>query len=252
MDELSAFHAALLLIGGVVAGIVNTLAGGGSLLTVPLLVLCGVPGVMANGTNRIGILVQCISAVLRFRKGGIFEPREMMSIAVPVMIGSLIGAYGITAVPDGTFERLFGLAMLVLLVPALRQATRKVAQDPAADAAWPPWLSNSVFLGIGLYAGALQAGVGVPFLFALLHSGKDPVRANAIKIGVTALSALVAVPIFIFHGDVAWLPAVVLAAGFLVGGSLGATAAIRGGDRLIRPLLAVAVLGLAGRMLGLY
>ena len=166
----------------------------------------------ANGTNRIGILVQCISAVLRFRKGGIFEPREMMTIAAPVMIGSLIGAYGITAVPDGTFERLFGLAMLVLLVPALRQATRKVGRDPPAAAAWPPWLSNSVFFGIGLYAGALQAGVGVPFLFALLHSGKDPVRANAIKIGVTALSALVAVPIFIFHGDVAWLPAVVLAA----------------------------------------
>jgi hypothetical protein len=251
MDELSAFHAALLLIGGAVAGIVNTLAGGGSLLTVPLLVLCGVPGGMANGTNRVGILVQCISAVLRFRKEGIFEPREMMTIAIPVMVGSLIGAYGITAVPDGTFERLFGLAMLVLLVPTLRQATRNVTQDPAT-VAWPPWLSNSVFFGIGLYAGALQAGVGIPFLFALLHSGKDSVRANAIKIGVTALSALIAVPIFIFHGDVAWLPAIVLAAGFLVGGSLGASAAVRGGDRLIRPILAVAVLGLAGRMLGLY
>lgn len=251
MEELSAFHAALLLIGGAVAGIVNTLAGGGSLLTVPLLVLCGVPGVMANGTNRVGILVQCISAVFRFRKEGIFEPREMIKIAIPVMLGSLIGAYGITAIPDGTFERLFGLAMLVLLVPTLRQATRKVTQDPAA-VAWPPWLSNSVFLGIGLYAGALQAGVGIPFLFALLHSGKDSVRANAIKIGVTALSALVAVPIFILHGDVAWLPAIVLAAGFLVGGSLGAAAAVRGGDRLIRPILAVAVLGLAGRMLGLY
>ena len=251
MDELSAFHAVLLLIGGVVAGIVNTLAGGGSLLTVPLLVLCGVPGVMANGTNRVGILVQCISAVLRFRKEGIFEPREMMTIAIPVMVGSLIGAYVIAAVPDGTFERLFGLAMLVLLVPTLRQATRSVTQDRAA-VAWPPWLSNSVFFGIGLYAGALQAGVGIPFLFALLHSGKDSVRANAIKIGVTALSALVAVPIFIFHGQVAWPPAIVLAGGFLVGGSLGASAAVRGGDRLIRPILAMAVLGLAGRMLGLY
>jgi uncharacterized membrane protein YfcA len=250
MDELSALQAALLLVGGLFAGVVNTLAGGGSLLTVPLLVLCGVPGVMANGTNRVGILVQCISAVQGFRKHGIFEPREMMSIAVPVMIGSLVGAWGISTVANETFERLFGFAMLLLLAPTLRRATRNASRGPAR--AWPPWLSHGIFLGIGLYAGALQAGVGIPFLFALVHSGRDSVRANAIKIGVTALSAAVAVPIFIVQGLVDWPPALVLAIGFTAGGRLGATAAVRGGDRVIRPVLAVAVVVLAGRMLGLY
>ncbi len=87
---------------------------------------------------------------------------------------------------------------------------------------------------------------------ALSRAGFDLVRANSVKVVVVFALTLVAVPVFVLEGQVAWLPAGILAIGFALGGELGARLAVRGGERLIRPVLVAAVLGLAGRMLGLY
>ncbi len=237
--------------GGLVAGVVNTLAGGGSLLTVPLLVLLGLPGGIANGTNRVGILLQCLAAVWGFRKEGIFEPRRVAEAAVPVVLGSLVGAFAIARLADATFERVFGVLMLLLLVPTLRQLSgRSRPPDDGARPGWSRGTSALVFFGVGLYAGAFQAGVGLPLLFALLHAGHDVVRANAIKVAVIAVSTVAAVPVFAAQGLIAWGPALLLALGFTAGGRLGARVAARGGERVVRPVLAAAVLLLAARMLG--
>ena len=90
MDELTSWI--ILAIGGLVAGVINTLAGGGSLLTVPLLVFMGLPATTANGTNRIGVLFQNIVSTSRFRKEGLDGIREAMPILLPVVIGSVLGA----------------------------------------------------------------------------------------------------------------------------------------------------------------
>lgn len=248
MDALTPLHAVLLLAGGLVAGVVNTLAGGGSLLTVPLLVLLGLPGTVANGTNRVGILLQCGAAAWSFRSRGIFEPRAVARVMLPVAAGAGAGALWVARLADATFERLFGVLMLVLLIPTLRRPP--AAADGGARLG--PLVSAALFFGVGLYAGAFQAGVGIPLLFALLHAGWDSVRANAIKVAVVAVATLVAVPVFATQGQIAWLPAALLAAGFTAGGSLGAHLAVRGGERLVRPVLAVAVVALAARMLGVY
>lgn len=243
----------LLVAGGLVAGVVNTLAGGGSLLTVPLLVLLGLPGGVANGTNRVGVLLQCLAAVWGFRREGVFEPRRVAKAALPVVLGALVGAFGIAQLADATFERVFGLLMLVLLVPTLRQvAGRGPHREGQAAQGWSPAVSALVFFGVGLYAGAFQAGVGLPLLFALLHAGHDVVRANAIKVAVIAVSTVAAVPVFAAQGMIDWGPAALLAVGFTAGGRLGARLAVRGGERVVRPMLAVAVLVLAARMLGLF
>jgi uncharacterized membrane protein YfcA len=236
-----------LVTGGLLAGVVNTLAGGGSLLTVPLLVMLGLPGNLANGTNRVGILVQSVAALWQFRARGVSELGRTVPVLVPVVLGSLIGALGISQVTDRTFERLFGVLMLVLLIPTLRRRT------PAPDSP-PRRLSAPVnallFFGVGLYGGAFQAGVGIPLVFALTHAGADLVRANAIKLAIVAVLTLVALPVFALGDQIAWGPGLVLAAGFAVGGALGAHATVRGGERLIRPVLAVAVIALAARLFG--
>jgi len=233
------------------AGVVNTLAGGGSLLTVPLLVLLGLPGGIANGTNRVGILLQCWVAAWRFRALGVGGWQEAAPVLLPVAAGSLIGAWGIAQVSDALFERAFGVVMLLLLVPVLRElaAPRRERSQPASRLG-PRWAV--IFFAIGLYGGAFQAGVGIPLLFALTHAGFDLVRGNAIKVIVTAVLALTAVPVFVLTGQVAWGPAAVLVVGYSAGAALGARLAVRGGERLIRPVLALAVIALAGRMLGLY
>jgi hypothetical protein len=240
---------ALLIGGGFVAGIVNTLAGGGSLLTVPLLVLIGLPGNVANGTNRVGILLQSAMAVWSFRALGVSEFRSAVPVLVPLTLGSLTGAFLIAQVSDAIFEKAFGIVMLLLLVPTF--ARRFAEPNAASPRPWSPLTSGAVFFAIGAYGGSFQAGVGILLLLALSRAGFDLVRANAVKVLVVAAITLVALPVFIAVGQVAWLAAVLLAAGFSGGGALGARLAVRGGERLIRPVVMVAVIALAARMLGL-
>lgn len=247
MDGLGPAGIAALVGGGFLAGVVNTLAGGGSLLTVPLLVLLGFPGTEANGTNRVGVLLQSLVATGRFRAGGRLELRALLPVLAPVLAGSLLGATAISRVSDAAFERLFGALMLLLLVPTLRR-TRADAPGPGFGRAG----SALVFFGLGLYAGAFQAGVGIPLVLALVHAGHDLVRANAIKVGVIASVTAIAVPVFALEGQIAWGVALVLGAGFALGAELGVRLAVAGGERVIRPVLVVAVVALAGHMLDLY
>jgi uncharacterized membrane protein YfcA len=241
-------HTIVLFVGGFLAGVVNTLAGAGSLLTVPLLVLAGLPGTMANGTNRLGVFTQSAVAAWRFRREGVSGIRGAIPVLLPVVIGSLAGSTLISQVTAKTFERLFGIVMVGLLALILRRPV--VATD--ATERWSAPVTFLVFLGIGLFGGAFQAGVGLALVMALSYAGYDLVRANSMKVVLNAALTAVALPVFISQGQVAWAPGLVLAAGFALGGELGARLAIRGGERLIRPILALAVIALAGRMMGMY
>jgi len=250
-SPVSGLEASILIAGGLLAGIVNTLAGGGSLLTVPLLVLLGLPGIIANGTNRVGVVIQNGVATWGFHREGVPGIRAAVPVLIPVALGSLIGALAISQVSSELFERLFGAVMLILLVPTLRKPRARA--DPATDPRMRSTLGTVLlFLGIGLYGGAFQAGVGIVLVFALSYAGYDLVRANSIKVVVVLATTLFSVPVFIAAGQVAWLEALVLAAGFAAGGALGARIAVRGGERVIRPVLALAVVALAGRMFSLY
>jgi len=248
LDPLATWS--LLALGGLVAGVINTLAGGGSLLTVPLLVFVGLPPTIANGTNRIGVLVQNLVSTLRFRRAGFDGVGDAIPLIVPVLLGSAIGAALASRMPDEIFRRLFGVAMIALLYPMLRPPRSSSLQRRAAPRS--RLLNVSIFFGIGLYGGAIQAGVGLFLVSALARSGLDLVRASAIKVVIIGSLTLVAVPVFMLHRQVHWLAASALVVGFAVGGELGARAAIGGGERLIRLALVIAVLVMAGRMLELY
>jgi uncharacterized membrane protein YfcA len=251
MDSMTAWLA--LAMGGLVAGIINTLAGGGSLLTVPLLVFLGLPATTANGTNRIGVLFQNLVSTLRFRSGGLDGIRGARPILLAVVTGSLVGATIASSMPAELFRRVFGVAMVLLLIPMLRAGRSKSATDSAQPPTPRSTLANQlIFFSIGLYGGAIQAGVGIFLIAALSRSGLDLVRTNAIKVVIVGTLTLVAVPVFIVQDQIDWSLASALVVGFGLGGELGARAALKGGERLIRPVLALSVLAMAGRMLGLY
>jgi hypothetical protein len=239
---------ALLIAGGLVAGTINTLAGGGSLLTVPLLVLCGLPGNLANGSNRVGVLAQNLFAVWSFRAQGISDLRRSLPVLAPLVVGSLVGAGVVSRISDDHFEKAFGVVMLLLLFPTFLQR-RSAAASPAVP--WSRGTTSFVFFLIGIYGGAFQAGVGLLLLLALNHTGLDLVRANALKVAIVGVLTAAALPVFIANGQVAWLPAALLATGYSAGGALGARMAVVGGERLIRPVVAAAVALLAARLLGL-
>ncbi len=240
--------AALVVGAGLVAGIVNAMAGGGSLLTVGLLnVFVGLPGLVANGTNRVGVLVQNASSVASYRKEGIRGFRRAVPVLVPVIAGSLLGSLLVSSVTDETFERIFGILMVPLLFLSLRSP-----KNVGSQINWHPVTTAVIFFGIGLYGGAFQAGVGLLIVVALSRSGLDLVNANAVKVVVILVLTTIAVPVFIVRGQVDWGFAVVLAIGFAAGGWIGARIAVRGGEKIIKPVLIGAVVALAGRMIGLY
>ena len=237
----------LLAGGGLLAGTINSIAGGGSLLTVPLLVFAGVPGNMANGSNRVGILTSTAAAAAEFRRLGVGSLKQTTPILIPVMIGSFAGSSLVGLLTDATFERVFGF----LMVPVLILSLRKPKPKPEGSS-WPAWVTMLVFFLIGMYGGAFQAGIGLVLIVALSHTGLGLVLANSVKVIVNLAVTLVALPTFIANGNVAWYPALILAAGLTVGGVLGANATVRGGEKIIRPVMIAAVIAFSGRLLGLY
>ena len=251
---MDATQLSILVAGGFAAGVINTLAGGCSLITVGLLVFLGMPGTLANGTNRVGVLAQNVISAWRFRAEGVSGFRDAVPILIPVLAGSLVGAYGISRVTPELFERLFGVVMLLLLVPVLRPRRVPSASPPAAQAPdpWPPAVRAAVFFAIGLYGGALQAGVGIFLIFAMSRAGYDLVKANSVKVVVIGALTAVAVPVFVWSDQVAWTEALALTVGFAAGGAVGVRLAVAGGERVIKPVLVAAVVALAGRMLGVF
>ena len=223
------------------------MAGGGSLLTVPLLSLAGVGGTAANGTNRIAVLIQNLTGAYGYARRNVGNRARTIEVLVPSVVGGLGGSLTASQIPDELFERIFGLLMIPLLVLAVWKPAADTETEP-----WPRWLSAIVFVGVGFYAGAVQAGVGLIILLVLARAGFDLVTANAMKTVVILAVTVMAVPVFIYNDQVRWLPALVLSVGMGAGGYLGANIAVDGGERLIRPVLIVVVLALASRMLGLW
>ena len=247
IGDVEWWEALLLVVGGAAAGLINAVAGGGSILTVPLLVLAGVPGNSANGSNRVGILTSNAAAATAFRKLGVRGLSKAAPILIPIVLGSLVGSYGITRLTDDSFERVFGIAMLPVIFLSIRKPKVKLDADP-----WPLPVTAAVFLVVGLYGGAVQAGVGLIMLAALTRAGFDLVTANNIKVVSNLALTMVALPVFIIQGNVRWLQAIILAVGLTAGAWIGAHAAVKGGEKFIRIVMVIAALLLAAKLLGLF
>jgi uncharacterized membrane protein YfcA len=237
----------LVAAGGLVAGIVNVTAGGGSLLTVPLLILLGLPATEANGTNRLALVVQNVPAVRTFRGGGVSEWGRGLRLAAVALPGTVAGAILGVRVDDRLFERVLGVALLVMLFFVLRR-TRPSDRTPV-DAS--PRLSTYLaFAGLGFYAGFLQAGIGFLIMFSLVAlEGLDLVRTNAVKVTFVLLMQAVALAVFAIGGKVQPAAGLVLAAGNATGAWIAVRLSLSRGERFIRPVLAAAVVAFAAKML---
>jgi uncharacterized membrane protein YfcA len=232
--------APLLVLAGTAAGFLNVVAGGGSLLTVPLMIFLGVPEATANGTSRVGILVQSASALAAFRRSGKLEAGLVRKLITPTLIGALLGAYLATRISGEAFRSILGWVMLgcgllvVLDPPAARG--RPLRLD--ALRVWP-----TLFV-VGVYGGMIQAGVGYLILAALTFVlGLELELANVLKSVLVALYMPLAAAVFLWNGHVDLWLAIALSIGQALGGWLGAVATVRSGAVLIRAMLAVVVVG---------
>ncbi len=232
-----------LLVGiGVIAGTLNVLAGGGSLLTLPILIFLGLPSSVANGTNRIAIFFQNIFAIRSFRRHGHFPIKIALICTAPALIGSYIGASLAISVDDALFNKILALIMIGVMIltaldPARNYAAEEVKTTPLRLA-----VLLVTFFGVGLYGGFVQAGVGFIIISGLLVHGLDLVKINAIKVIVIFAFTIIALGVFIAHGEIDYGLGIALAVGNSIGGIIGTRLAVRKGHTWIKQIVTVTVL----------
>ena len=189
---------------GFAAGFVNTLAGSGSLITVPMLILLGLPANVANGTNRVGVTFQGVVAVATFRRHGALDLAGAWRLLEPAVLGGLLGARLAVDLDEALLRRVIGGLMIALLIVMFVQPERWLAAAGRPRRA-RAWLELPVFFAIGVYGGFIQIGVGI-FLTAglVLCSGYDLVTANALKNLLALAFTAAALIVFVVHGQVQW------------------------------------------------
>jgi uncharacterized protein len=249
MDGPFVWQAALLAAIGLLAGFINVLAGGGSLLTLPALIFLGLPAATANGTNRIAILSQNIFAATSFRRHGVLPLRLALFCTVPALIGSYLGANLAITIDDKLFQRLLAGIMLGVLLFNFLDPVKHWRRAELHLNRWRIATLLLCFFAIGVYGGFVQAGVGFLIISALLAQGLDLVRINAIKVFVVGIFTLVAPAVFIQHGQVNYGLGLALAAGNSIGGTIATHMAINKGHDWIKKVVSLTVLAFAVKLL---
>lgn len=236
----------LLLIGaGVFAGFINTIAGGGSLLTLPLLIFLGLPSAEANASNRVAIFVQNIFSVAGFRSKGVSVFPFAIWVAIPAIIGAIIGSKIAVDINEELFNKILAVVMLMVMgitifKPKMQaEATELLSRKKI-------WTSIVVFFFLGIYGGFIQAGIGFLIIATLtaIH-GFKMAKTNAIKVFVALTYTIAALVVFYLSGKIRWEYGLTLAIGNAAGGWIGSRWSADKNDNIIRMILLVMVVALS-------
>lgn len=241
---------ALLALAGVAAGWVNVLAGGGSLFTVPVMVFLGLPGPLANGTNRVAIIAQNIFAVAAFFRKGFSDFRLSATLALAASVGAFFGAEVGVKLDGEWFNRVVALIMVGVIV---LMATGEGGNAPYTDGngkAKNVALGHALMVGAGFWGGFIQIGVGflmMPILYRVM--GLDLVRVNMHKVFIALVFSFVALAVFASTVGIAWEAGAALAAGNALGGWLGAHTTVAKGAAFVKIAVYVAAGAMAVKLM---
>ncbi len=236
--ELQLWQGGLLVAVGIIGGFINVMAGGGSLITVPVMVFMGLPGPVANGTNRIAILAQNFAAVVAFARRGFRDFRLSLTLAACAIPGAVAGALVGSQLEGVWFNRALALIMVgVMLVMHFDRGATEQAEDHQPTARQ---LRNGhlLMVGAGFWGGFIQLGVGfilMPILNRVM--GLDLVRTNMHKVFIIAVYTVAALAVFASQIELMWAVGLALATGNAIGGYLGAHFTVSKGEHLIRLVL---------------
>lgn len=230
-----------LLLAGIACGIVNVIGGGGSLLALPVLLALGLPAGVANGTNRVAILLQDITAVSTFHKQKQLPLREGLLLSIPVIIGALLGAWLAAVYLTETIMNIVILLLTVLMIAALFFQPDKWTRTKNSITFHGLTTSNFILLlFIGFYGGFIQAGFTYLVLAVLvLRMGHNMVTGDALKLFLNLMIIPVALVIFIYHNQIEWSYGLVMGIGSAVGGYWGVRFVRSWSPKFIRSILLI-------------
>lgn len=238
--------ALLLLAAGLFTGVINTLAGGGSLITLPLFIFLGLPPAEANASNRIGVFLQSLVAVGGFKSKGVSVFPFALYVSITAVIGSVIGAIYAVDIKGEVFNKI--LAVVMLVVMALTVLKPYISKAATEEIFTPKSKLTTIFIFffVGLYGGFIQAGVGFVIIATLtgVH-GFNMAKTNSIKSFVIVCYTLVALVIFYFEDKIRWDYGLTLAAGNAAGGWIASRWSVGKDDKWIRMILIATVVGMS-------
>ena len=240
----------ILFLAGLVAGVLNTIAGGGSLLTLPVMIFLGLPPTVANGTNRVAILIQNIGGTWGFHRRGLIS-REWLYLAIPpALLGVIAGSFAAVRIGDLAFQRI----LAVVLVGAAAWTIWRPTTPHTEGAAPPPsggrrWFFALAFFLVGAYGGFIQAGVGFIILAVTSAGGLNLIMGNAVKIPLVLAFTAVALVLFAWGGKVDWPIGLALAAGNFLGALVGVRIQVLKGNAWVRNVVTLTIVLFAVRLL---
>ncbi|WP_421762839.1 sulfite exporter TauE/SafE family protein [Ekhidna sp.] len=236
----------IFLIGaGLFAGFMNTVAGGGSLLTLPLLIFLGLPSAEANASNRVAIFSQNIFSVAGFRSKGVRVFPFAIYVAIPAIFGAIIGSKIAVDIDETLFNRILAVIMLMVMGITVFKPNVKT-QTEAMLTSKKIWVSVVAFFFVGIYGGFIQAGIGFIMIATLsaIH-GFNMAKTNAIKVFVALSYTIAALIVFYLSGKIRWEYGLVLAIGQSAGGWVASRWSVGVSDKIIRMILLVMIVALS-------
>nr|WP_319399696.1 sulfite exporter TauE/SafE family protein [uncultured Carboxylicivirga sp.] len=251
--DISALNILLLILAGLFAGFINTLAGSGSLITLPMLMFLGLSPHQANATNRIAIFIQNIVAVRNFRKQKTLDYRSNIYLIIPALFGSVAGALVSINISEQALNYFIGILLFVMFFVILLKPDKWIKEQAGHIEGKPTYWQLIIFFFIGFYGGFIQAGVGLFLLAGLvLGVGYNLIQANAVKVLIVLCYTAIALVFFIWAGQINYLYGFILAAGNASGAFIASKYAKQIGVKPIRYILLGAVMLAAMKVLGIF
>ncbi len=240
------FDLLLLVLIGFIAGCINIVAGGGSLLTLPALIFFGLPPNVANGTNRIAIIIQNIFAVSGFKSKGVSAFPYSIYLALSATVGAIIGAQFAVDIKGDLFNKILAVVMVLIVIYMVFKPKMSTEDLMERLTGRYFWLGIFVFFFVGIYGGFIQAGVGFIMILALSSINRfSLVKSNAIKVFVALIYSLSALAIFIYNDMINWTYGLILSVGNATGGWFMSRFSVKKGDGFVRIFLIVIVTAMA-------
>ena len=233
MIGMSVNEIILLLVSGVLVGIINTLGGGGSVITMSLFMAMGMPIGIANGTNRIAVLMQNLSATVAFLRKGMLHVKSGLLLSLPAIVGNIFGALVATEVSESIFKICLSIVLAIILVYlVLGKDNEQITGGHSLKIKW--WHYIWFFI-IGFYGGYIYIGLGFLILAVTIWTmNLDIITANVIKGFVIFLSTPFALAVFIYNGQVEWMAGLLHGAGNIIGALMASHWAMNWGVKFVR------------------
>jgi uncharacterized protein len=232
----------IIILAGILVGFINTLSGGGSIISLSLLILLGLPASIANGTNRISIFFQTLSSVGSFTRQKMFTSIKPIWLSIPATLGAVIGAWIAVDVSEKIIEISMTLAMVIMVFFLFYKPDKWLKENIHLLAGKIKFWQLGLFFAVGFYGGFIQVGVGYFLLMALvLGIGYDLVKANAVKNLIVFFYAIFALLVFIINGQVNYLYGIILSGGSIIGALIASYLAVKKGASFIRAVIVLSV-----------